>query len=90
MPRYVRQHPDRYFDLITVDGDHSRAGARIDLANVIPRLKRGGVLVFDDICNPDHPSLGRVWDRLVGRRERFASYSFTELGFGIAFAIKKY
>lgn len=30
VPRYVREHPDRYFDLITVDCDHSRAGARVD------------------------------------------------------------
>ena len=90
VPRYVREHPDRYFDLITVDGDHSRAGARIDLTNAISRLKRGGVLVFDDVCNPDHRYLGKVWERLVGRRERFASYVFTELGFGVAFAVKRY
>lgn len=90
VPRYARERPERFFDLITVDGDHSRAGARADLRNVIPRLKRGGIIVFDDICNPDHPYLGKVWDRLIARQERFASYSFTELGFGVAFAIKKY
>ena len=72
---------------------HRHAGrhhARIDLTNAISRLKRGGVLVFDDVCNPDHRYLGKVWERLVGRRERFASYVFTELGFGVAFAVKRY
>ena len=48
VPAYFRQHPDAYFDVITVDGDHSAHGARVDLRHVIPRLKIGGFLVFDD------------------------------------------
>ena len=90
VPEYFRRHPDRFFDLITVDGDHSASGAAADIENVVPRLKRGGALVFDDIANPAHPELREVWDRLVARRDRFSSWSFSELGFGIAFAIKRY
>lgn len=90
VPEYFRRHPDRFFDLITVDGDHSAAGATADIQNVMPRLKVGGALVFDDIANPAHPELREVWDRMVARSDRFASWSFSELGFGIAFAVKRY
>jgi predicted O-methyltransferase YrrM len=89
IPAYFRSHPDRFYDLVTVDGNHSRRGASADIVNVIPRLRCGGALVFDDICNPAHRDLEDVWQRLVVKSERFAAYSFTELGFGVGFAIKK-
>lgn len=37
------------FDLITVDGDHTRVGAWWDLVDLLPRVAVGGALVFDDI-----------------------------------------
>jgi hypothetical protein len=37
------------FDLITVDGDHSRLGAWWDLVDALPRVTVGGALVFDDL-----------------------------------------
>jgi len=88
--KYFRAHPDAFFDLITVDGDHSASGAKADLANVIPRLKVGGFLVFDDICNPYHPQLQKVWQSQVSRHQRFAVGVFDEVGYGVGFAIKKY
>jgi predicted O-methyltransferase YrrM len=90
VPRYFQEHPAAFFDLITVDGDHSASGARMDVLNVIPRLKVGGFLVFDDICNPYHPRLSRVWERQVHRSKRFMTATFEELGYGVGFAIKKY
>lgn len=89
VPRYFEQHPGEFFDIITVDGDHSTDGARRDLQNVMPRLKIGGALVFDDISNQSHPSLLSVWKETVERDNRFLSYSFTEAGFGVGFAIRK-
>lgn len=41
------------FDLITVDGDHSLLGAHLDLSDVMPLCRIGGVVVLDDIA-PDH------------------------------------
>jgi len=38
-----------------------------DLADVMPRLKIGGAIVFDDICHPKHPGLRDVWRRLWKR-----------------------
>lgn len=90
VPQYFKEHPDEYFDMITVDGDHSLEGARGDLINVVPHLKVGGVLVFDDISNQDCYYLGKLWDALVVNNPRFASYSFKEVGFGIGFALKRY
>ncbi len=90
VPEYFRRHPDVYFDVITVDGDHSARGARIDLRHVIPRLKIGGFLVFDDIANLWHPRLESVWNRMAGRGGRFKTFAFDEVGYGIAFGIRQY
>lgn len=90
VPSYFQKNPDAYFDLVTVDGDHSIGGAIIDIKNVIPRIKVGGVLVFDDICSPEHPYLKKVWDNQVANTGQFAAYSFTEVGLGIGFAVKRY
>lgn len=86
VPAFLRQHPDLFFDLVTVDGDHSVLGAATDLANVLPRLKVGGIVVFDDICSA--PPLQRVWDRLVKRDSRFVTWEFTDAGFGVGAAIR--
>jgi predicted O-methyltransferase YrrM len=42
------------FDLITVDGDHSESGAEEDLKDCWRLLKRGGVLMMDDLFHPQH------------------------------------
>ena len=55
LPHYFSLHPEAYYDLITVDGDHTPNGAKQDLVAVIKRLKIGGILVFDDICHPRVP-----------------------------------
>lgn len=89
LPRFFSEHPDLFFDLITVDGDHSKQGAEQDLRNVLPRLKIGGIIVLDDICHPLHPYLASVWQRVVDSDSRFSTWQFTELGYGVAFAIRK-
>lgn len=86
VPAFLHAHPGLFFDLITVDGDHTALGAATDLANVLPRLKVGGIVVFDDITRA--LVLGRVWERLVKRDSRYATWEFTEDGDGIAAAIR--
>lgn len=90
VPRYFRENPNAYFDMITVDGDHTYQGAIDDLKTVIPRLKVGGLLVFDDICNSEHTYLKKVWNKITANKERFQTYEYEELGYGVAFAIKRY
>ena len=89
LPRYFAEHPEAYFDIITVDGDHTARGARADLTNVITRLKIGGALVFDDISNPSHPTLRGLWHDMIVSDGRFSTYTFDEVGFGVGFAIRK-
>ena len=90
VPDFFRRNTSIYFDLITIDGDHSARGARMDLEHAIPRLKVGGVLVFDDICNPDHRYLRDVWTRVVAGGDRFLTTVFEEPGYGVALAVKKW
>lgn len=89
VPRFLSEHRDMFFDLITVDGDHSKRGAEQDLRGVLPRLKIGGVIVLDDICHPLHPYLAHIWEKLVASDSRFAAWQFAELGYGVALAIRK-
>jgi len=89
VPLYFQARSNPAFDLITVDGDHSEKGARLDLENVIPHLKVGGVLVFDDTCNQSHRGLTQLWTEVVVNNPSFASHTFNEVGFGVGFAVKK-
>ena len=90
VPAYLKSHPDAFFDLITVDGDHTEWGASLDLHYVLPRLKVGGVIVLDDIAHPLHPHLSKVWRRMVVDDARFATRIFDELGYGVAFGIRRW
>jgi predicted O-methyltransferase YrrM len=89
LPDYFERQPEMMFDLITVDGDHSEDGALEDLCTVIPRLSIGGILVFDDIAHPDHPYLRGVWRRALNKFPDLSGYEFTEIGYGVAFAIRR-
>lgn len=88
LPRYFAEHPRQTFDIITVDGDHSPEGAAADLRDVLPRLRVGGALVFDDIAHPAHPKLLQVWRDEVAVRPEMTSFEFTEIGYGVAFAVR--
>lgn len=89
LPQYFGEHPEAYFDLVTVDGDHSEKGAEQDLRDIMPRIKIGGVLVFDDICHPAHPYLSAIWQHVVVSDPRFVTWQYTELGYGVACAIRR-
>jgi predicted O-methyltransferase YrrM len=90
LPSLFRETPDVTFDLITVDGDHSTKGAAQDLCDVLPRLNSGGAIVFDDVCHPLHPELTQVWRDLVTSDPRFSAFTYTDTGYGVGFAIRKF
>jgi predicted O-methyltransferase YrrM len=89
VPAYLAAHPSAWFDLITVDGDHTPRGAAEDLATVLARLKIGGAIVFDDICHPQHRELAQVWQDAVGDQTGFSLWNYTALGYGIGIAVRK-
>ena len=86
VPAFLREHPDLYFDLITIDGDKSVAGVAADFASALPRLKVGGIVVSDDI--PMFPRLERVWDRVIRRDSRYITWEFYDAGRGVVAAIR--
>ena len=90
VPSYLRQNTHETFDLITVDGDHSTMGAARDLFDVLPRLNVGGAIVFDDVCHPAHPELGKVWQDVVASDPRFSTFTYSDCGYGVGFAIRKF
>jgi predicted O-methyltransferase YrrM len=85
---FFERNPRLYFDLITVDGDHSLDGARADLEDVIPHLEAGGVLVFDDTANPYCPGLAAVWEDTLKRHPDLKGFAYNELGTGVSFALR--
>lgn len=90
LPRLFAAEPGLTFDLVTVDGDHSTGGARQDLLDVLPRLRVGGALVFDDVSHRAHPKLSRVWERTVARDRRYATWTFDDVGYGVAVAVRRW
>ncbi len=90
LKRYFRDNPGEVFDLITIDGDHSEAGATEDIRDVLPHLAIGGALVLDDIAHPAHPELSRVWRQAIVSEPRFSSWMFDGVGYGVGFALRKW
>ncbi len=87
---YFQDHPSAFFDVVNVDGDHSINGAAQDICDVLPRLKIGGVLLFDDVANANVPGLQEVWARLIEGNPRFSTVTFNSVGYGVGLAVRKY
>lgn len=90
VPAFFEARHDFFFDLITVDGDHSEHGAADDLCDVLPHLSIGGAIVFDDVCHPKHMGLRDVWRRIICDDRRFSAWTYDEVGYGVGFAIRKW
>ena len=88
LPQFFADNPALYFDVITVDGDHTVDGATQDLLDTMMRLKVGGFLVFDDLVHPSHRDLLAVWQRTVVTDPKFATWTFHELGNGVGVAMR--
>lgn len=86
LPSFLASHPDLYFDIVTIDGDKSIAGIASDFAHSLPRLKVGGVVIFDDI--PAKPVLRRVWDAMVIHDRRYAAWEYQSGDHGVAAAVR--
>jgi len=74
------------FDLILVDGDHTKEGAIEDLKHTIPLLNLGGILVFDDISAY---WLREVWHTLLENNSRFSTAKYFDSGPGTGIAIRR-
>lgn len=90
IPALFDEQPELSFDLITVDGDHSRRGAIKDLRSTLQRLRVGGVLVFDDVRHSAHPELHEVWESTVAADRRYATWRYDATGYGVALAVRRW
>lgn len=88
LPKFLNQNPNIYFDIFTVEGDHSERGAIEDILQLLPRLTIGGVIVFEDITHPRHPSLMNVWTKCVKSNNMFNTWGYTDLGYGVAVGVR--
>ena len=68
---FFKENPNLFFDLITIDGDHSLKGALRDIKNVLPRLKIGGAIIFDDISSHEHMYLKKLWTKEIKNKKIF-------------------
>ena len=54
----LSQFPEATFDWIYIDADHSYAAVCHDIAAAIPKLKHGGLLVFNDFAHIERLNIG--------------------------------
>jgi SAM-dependent methyltransferase len=55
------------FDLVFIDGDHSRDAVESDIRHALPLLAPGGLIAFHDYCNHADPGVAEAVDALIGR-----------------------
>lgn len=86
LPLFFKEN-DITFDLITVDGDHSIAGAKNDLFYAFQKCNKGGAIVFDDIAIKSL-KLNKVWNEMENIYKNYNFFSFKEGKWGVGIAFK--
>ena len=61
----IEQASKRRYNVLIIDGDHSRFGVTHDFHNYRHLVKRGGYIIFDDYDNPSWPGLTDFVDKEV-------------------------
>lgn len=86
LPDFFNHNPDKLFEMVLIDGDHTVEGATQDLMDTMPHIAVGGAIVFDDIV--DCEGLQDVWNRLANHFPNFKYFSYRENKPGVACAIR--
>ena len=81
---FFQSGPERPFDFIYVDGDHTAVGVLTDAVNAYPLLKVGGLIAFDDYLwksgkgrlNDPGPAIDAFADLYSDRLERLDNPEF--------------
>jgi predicted O-methyltransferase YrrM len=55
----------REFDMLIIDGDHSREGVKRDFENYYPKLRQGGLAIIDDYGVKEWPEIKAYADETV-------------------------
>jgi predicted O-methyltransferase YrrM len=86
LPEFFNNNPGIEFDLILVDGDHTVDGAFADLSDTMPHIRKGGMMVFDDIVICDR--LDEVFYHLKNVFPDFEYHAYTKNIPGVGIAIR--
>jgi predicted O-methyltransferase YrrM len=47
----IKSFPDRYFDVMYIDADHTYVGVKKDINSARSKIKKGGLIIFNDFAN---------------------------------------
>jgi hypothetical protein len=76
----ARQFPDRHFDWIYIDGDHSYQAVLDDLETWQKKMKRGGVICLDDYPWRDESGRQSVKDAIETFLQSYPAIAGEEIG----------
>ncbi|PIQ73232.1 hypothetical protein COV58_03640 [Candidatus Roizmanbacteria bacterium CG11_big_fil_rev_8_21_14_0_20_36_8] len=88
--KFSKRFPNRTYDYIYIDGDHSFDGVVLDFKLFIPMLNKGGYIVFHDICVKGNKSEGeygvwKLWNKL---EKEFKGIKINYVGSGLGIVQK--
>lgn len=64
---FAELFPDKMFDVIFIDADHSYEGVRKDFVNAQQHLKEGGLIIFHDIASQACPGIMKIWKEIYSQ-----------------------
>ena len=87
--KYAEQVEDGTVDICFVDANHMYEDVKSDTAAWIPKMREGGVMLFDDIWLKEYPpgvetGMRKFWDELEGDFEKLeVKYLHPSVNFGV-------
>ncbi|EFL50857.1 glycosyl transferase group 1 [Solidesulfovibrio fructosivorans JJ]] len=85
---YFSSNRSQSFDMAIIDGDTAPQHATTHLIEALRHIRIGGVLIFGDVVSPDRPDRLQIWRKAVTSRPDMTGFEFTELGHGVALAVR--
>jgi predicted O-methyltransferase YrrM len=85
--KFAKDYPDVFYDYIYIDGDHSYQGVKFDYDTYWSKLRKGGYMVFHDVCVKGTKPEGeygvwKLWNKLE-KKNNIIKITYTESGLGI-------
>lgn len=85
--RQIARVMNEMFDIGFVDGDHSEESCRIDMTNMLPRLRDDGIMFIHDVGNPSFTYLMHVVGAFA--RDNHLSMSLHNVSDGLAELVRQ-
>lgn len=63
--QFYKSNEFKEYDFVYIDDNHEYEGQLLNLDNIVPRVQKGGVIIFDDVegryCDPNDKNAGHHW-----------------------------